>query len=656
VLADAAAIALAAGGLACIAAAFAAGPGRLARLTLAAAALLAAASDATDSEPLLACAAAAAATGLVLLVLAHFGDLPRLAALDAVMCASAAAAVTAAAGGDATLAIALGGVAGGLALSRWQPTIGSGLVSTGTIALGLGPDVAVVAAPAFAAAAWRREQRVGPGPAFRWTVLAALLGFSTAALALLAVGQFTDLNDVGGALAVVTVLIGIARAGLTVTERLRESNARALTDELTGLGNRRLLIERLQAAIDRGGEIALLLIDLDGFKELNDTLGHHAGDEVLRQIGPRLGSAVRGHDTLARLGGDEFALILAPGDEVSASTAGLRLRNALERSFQVEDIVVHVDASIGIALCPLHARDPIGLLQRADVAMYEAKRVRTGHEVYLPERDRHSRERLALIGELREAIDAGQLVLRYHPKAQLSDGSVRGVEALVRWDHPEHGLLTPDNFLPLAEQSGLTRALTAFVLDRALDEIGALRGAPGLNVAVNLGPADLLDLELPAAVSGALERHAFAAEWLTLEVSEDVIVADPERTLDVLRRLRALGVAIALDDFGAGQSSLAHLKQLRLDELKIDRSFVAGMAAAASDLAIVRSTVDLGHRLGLRVVAEGAGSDEARELLAACGCDELQGDLVAQPMPAAELAEWLAARAGGRRRTPRSAA
>jgi diguanylate cyclase len=652
VLADVAGTVLAAGSLACLAAGLLGAPGRPARLALAASLALAAASYATDASLPARLAVLAAALGLALVVLRRFGRLPWLSVLDAVMGATSTAAVTAAAGGSIELMLAVAAVAAGGALSRWQPSPAMLLVSAGTIALGAG--VAPAAAPLLALAAWRSEAQVGPGPEFRWTVLAAIIAFATAALTLLAVGQFTMLSDAAGALAVVTVLAGMARAGVTVTERLRESNTRALTDDLTGLGNRRHLIERLQAAIDRGGELALLLIDLDGFKELNDTLGHHAGDQVLRQIGPRLDGAVRDHDTLARLGGDEFALVLAPGDEVAASTAGLRLRSALERSFQVEDIVVHVDASVGIALFPDHAPDPIGLLQRADVAMYEAKRMRTGHEVYLASRDRHSRERLALIGELRAAIDAGQLVLHYHPKADLPTGAVRSVEALVRWEHPRRGLLTPGHFLPLAEQSGLTRALTAFVLDRALSEIGALPGRPDLSVAVNLGPADLLDLGLPSEVASALERRAFPAERLTLEVSEDVIVADPDRTLDVLKRLRALGVGLALDDFGAGQSSLAHLRNLRLDELKIDRSFVLEMTAA--DLAIVRSTVDLGHRLGLRVVAEGAATQEAWELLADCGCDEAQGALLADPMPAGELAVWLARHAAGAPRGPATSA
>jgi diguanylate cyclase (GGDEF)-like protein len=656
VLEDVAGAVLAVGSLACLASGLLGASGRPARLALASALALATASSATDSPLPLRLAVLAASLGLALVVLDRFGRLSRLSVLDAVMGGTSAAAVTAALDGTAELALAVGGVAAGLALSRWQPSPAMLLIGAGTIAVGAGEHMATAAAPLLAAAAWRTEPRVGPGPEFRWTVLAALIAFATAALALLAIGQFTMLSDAAGALAVATVLAGMARAGVTVTSRLRESNVRAVTDDLTGLGNRRHLVERLQAAIDRGGELALLLIDLDGFKELNDTLGHHAGDQVLRQIGPRLGSAVREHDTLARLGGDEFALVLAPGDEVAASTAGLRLRGALEQSFDVEDIVVHIDASVGIALFPDHAPDAIGLLQRADVAMYEAKRMRTGHEVYLPSRDRHSRERLGLIGELRAAIDAGQLMLHYHPKAELPTGAIRGVEALVRWQHPVRGLLTPGHFLPLAEQSGLTRALTAFVLDRALSEIGAIRGEPELGVAVNLGPADLLDLELPLEVARAIERCGFPAERLTLEVSEDVIVADPERTLDVLERLRDLGVDLALDDFGAGQSSLAHLKNLRVDELKIDRSFVLGMSAETADLAIVRSTVDLGHRLGLRVVAEGAATQEAWDLLAECGCDEVQGDLVARPMPAADLAAWLARRATGAQQGPATSA
>ena len=408
-----------------------------------------------------------------------------------------------------------GGVAGGLALCRWRPGLSLLLALAGLAALAAGPWLAPLAALAIGAAAWVREPPAEPGPEFSPVVLTAILSFASVALTLLAIGQFTTVDDVAIALAIATVVSGMARAGLTVIERLRETRTQALTDDLTGLGNRRHLVDTLHATIEAAtgtdDELALLLIDLDGFKELNDTLGHHAGDEVLRQIGPRLQELLRGDDTLARLGGDEFAVILQPGDEASASTAGLRLRAALEQSFAVGGIRVHIDASVGIALFPAHSRDAMGLLQRADVAMYQAKRMRTGHEVYLAGRDRHSRQRLALVGELGAALEAGELVLHYQPKADLRTGVVRGVEALVRWDHPERGLLGPGHFLPLVEQSGLTRALTAFVLDRALEEVGRLRsGGHDLSVAINLGPADLLDLGLPSEVERLLDRHRFS--------------------------------------------------------------------------------------------------------------------------------------------------
>jgi diguanylate cyclase (GGDEF)-like protein len=405
-------------------------------------------------------------------------------------------------------------------------------------------------------------------------------------------------------------------------------------------------VDRLHAAIDSAADaddtLALLLIDLDGFKELNDTLGHPAGDEVLRQIGPRLDHILRADDTIARLGGDEFAVVLAPGDEATASAAGLRLRAALELPFEVGGIRVHIDASVGIALFPQHAGDALGLLQRADVAMYEAKRMRTGHEVYLQSRDRHSRQRLRLVGELHGALETGQLVLHFQPQADMRTGAVTGVEALVRWQHPERGLLGPGHFLPLVEQSGLTRALTSFVIDRALHELGELRaGGLDLGMAVNLGPADLLDLGLPSEVERLLRLHRCAPEHLELEVSEDVVMADVERTVDVLRGLRAIGVGTALDDFGAGHAALAHLKQLDVETLKIDCSFVMRVAQDVRDGAIVQSLVDLGRRLGLRVVAEGVETREAWELLVGWGCHEAQGHLLGRPMPADELMLWV---------------
>jgi diguanylate cyclase (GGDEF)-like protein len=596
--------------------------------------------------PWLLAGSVAGAVGLGLVVRRRVGAISRLSWLDAAMGGSSIGALAAALGARGPVIVAAAGVAGSLALSRWRPGWPL-LLGAGGLAL-LGAGVVIAALPLLLAAAWWPEPRAGPGPAFSWTVLVATLGFAFVALGLLTVGQLVRLGVLAVGLATVTVLVGMARAATTVTERLHESERQAVTDELTGLSNRRHLLDRLDAAIaeaESGGvRLALLLIDLDGFKELNDTLGHYAGDEVLRQIGPRLRALLRRDDTLARLGGDEFAVALAPGDEASASTAALRLRTALERSFELGDINVHVDASVGIALFPDHARDALGLLQRADVAMYEAKRMRTGHEIYAAARDRHSRQRLSLIGELRGAIAAGQLCVEYQPQAELATGIVRGVEALVRWAHPSLGLLAPAQFLALAEHSGLTRALTEFVLDRALEQIGERRREGfDLTVAVNLGPADLLDLGLPLEVSRLLDAHDFPAAALELEVSENVAMADPGRTVDVLARLRELGVGISLDDFGAGHTSLAHLKQLSVDELKIDRSFVLRMADDAHDAAIVRSTVDLAHRLGLRAIAEGVETRAAWELLAECACDEAQGDFLTRPLPAEALAAWLRA-------------
>jgi diguanylate cyclase (GGDEF)-like protein len=649
VLDAAAGIVLLAGALACLAAVLRARAPRAAPLLFAAALGFAAGREflaADDAEWASVAACVLAAAGVAALVVERGGRPNRLSWLDAVMGASSTGALVA--GGHAAPAavVAAGGVAGGLALSRWRvgPAIVCGLA--GLALLGAGDGVAAVAAVPLGVAAFRREPVAGPGPEFSPVVLAAVLAFATISLTLLTVGQFVSLPAVAAVLAIVTVLAGMARAGLTVVERLAESHERAITDDLTGLGNRRHLADRLadaiEAAGERGSELALLLVDLDGFKELNDTLGHPAGDEVLRQIGPRMRVLLRDSDTLARLGGDEFAVVLHPGDEAAASVAGLRLRAALEEPFTVEGIRVHIDASVGIALFPHHASDGLGLLQRADIAMYEAKRARTGHEVYLPSRDRHSRERLELMGELRDAIPAGELVLHYQAKAELATGQVRGVEALVRWAHPRRGLLAPGEFLPIAEQTGLTRALTTFVIDRAMEEICELRrDGFDLSVAVNLGPSDLLDLSLPSEVERMLSLRMLPPDRLRLEVSEDVVMAAPDRTLDVLAALRDIGVPTALDDFGRGHTSFGHLKQLGVDELKIDRSFVMRLVHDQQDAAIVHSTVDLGRRLGLRVVAEGVETPEAWAQLAAWVCDEAQGYYLGIPMPAADLSAWL---------------
>jgi diguanylate cyclase len=632
---------LACGALACAGTAVLRRHGRPAAALLAAALACAAVRELGAGSGLLVAACLLAAAGGGALVLARHGRPPRQSWLDAAMGASAAGAIAVALGAAAPTAVAVAAVAGVPSLARWDLSPALGAVLLGLLALAVDGVPTVLAVPLFALAAWLPEPPAEPGSEFSPVVLCALLLFAISALGLLIVGQFAAVPWPAAALATVTVLTGMARTSLTVTERLRASHLAAMTDDLTGLGNRRHLLERLGSAVDGGGEVALLLIDLDGFKELNDTLGHDAGDEVLRQLGPRMAETLRADATLARLGGDEFAVVLAPGDEAEASTTGLRLRSALERSFAVGGMRVHVDASIGIALFPAHGSDALALLRRADVAMYEAKRTRTGHEVYLPERDHHSRRRLELLGELRDALEAGQLVLHYQPKAEIATGAVHGVEALVRWAHPRRGLLLPGEFLPLAEHTGLGRALTAFVVDRALQEMAEF----DLTVAVNLGPADLLDLGLPSEIDRLLRRRRFAPEQLRLEVSEDVVMGDPERTLEVLAGLRAIGVATALDDFGAGHASLGHLKALRVDELKIDRSFVGSLPDDERDAAIVYATVELARRLGMRVVAEGVESAENWDALARLLCDEAQGFYLSRPLTATALGGWLRDRA-----------
>jgi diguanylate cyclase (GGDEF)-like protein len=425
----------------------------------------------------------------------------------------------------------------------------------------------------------------------------------------------------------------------------------ALHDDLTDLPNRALLYDRMEDALtaaERNGEpAALLLIDLDRFKEVNDTLGHDSGDRLLEEVAVRLREVVRRGDTLARLGGDEFAVLLRgiPHRGLAAELAG-RLQDALARPFTLNGVVAALDASIGIAHCPEHGTDVHTLVQRADVAMYDAKRSRTSIETYSPERDPYSAERLQLLGELRAAIGAGELVLHYQPKVDVVSQRVIGVEALVRWQHPVHGLLPPVAFIPLAERTGAISDLTRWVLDAALAQARVWSDAGlDLTMAVNLAAANIADATLPDAVAALLERHGIAGDRLECEISEHTVMADPRRAMGILERLRALGVRLSLDDFGTGHSSLSYLKRLPLDEVKIDRSFVMNMIEDDNDAAIVRTTIDLARNLGLEVVAEGVESQQIMNDLSALSCDVAQGFFLSRPLPAAELDGWLAARA-----------
>jgi diguanylate cyclase len=482
------------------------------------------------------------------------------------------------------------------------------------------------------------------------TVLAAPFVFALAALAVLVYAGLHHAPAASVVLAAGAALASMGRTALTFTDirRFAEVRRQATTDDLTGLPNRRhldrRLHERLDAARVRGASVALLLIDLDGFKELNDTLGHRAGDIVLEQIGPRLRGVLRAGDDLARLGGDEFAVVLS--EAADAEPVGRRIGQALAAGLTVDGIDVRIGASIGIAVFPEHGDDAETLLQRADVAMYQAKAARSGHAFYERDRDRHSRERLALIGELRDAIGTDQLVLHFQPKLDVATGDVHDVEALVRWMHPERGLLPPGAFVPLAEQTGVMGELTEHVLDAALRQVAEWyeRGLD-LSVAVNVSAATLLDEGWATDVAGALVRHGVPASRLRIEITEDALMGDAERALRVVEGLVAAGIGVSVDDFGTGYSSLGLLKHLPVDELKIDRTFVRDLLTDDADAAIVQSVVDLGRRLGLRTVAEGVEDAETLDRIAEYGVAVAQGYHIARPLPAAELERWLAARA-----------
>jgi diguanylate cyclase (GGDEF)-like protein len=438
----------------------------------------------------------------------------------------------------------------------------------------------------------------------------------------------------GGGL--VLLFAALFRIVAGASRRLRQQ---ALQDALTGLPNRTLLHARAERALRGDEPAAMLLIDLDRFKEVNDTLGHDYGDALLVEVAERLGAALRREDTLARLGGDEFAVLVAgaPDRAAVAEIAG-RLQDALRCPFALRGVAVELEASIGVALYPQHGGTAGELLQRADVAMYDAKRGRQGVATYAPERDPYSADRLGLLAELRRAIERDELVLHYQPKVSLGTGELTGVEALVRWRHPSRGLLGPGEFVPLAERTGAVADLTRWVVDRALAQQRAWREQGiDLPVAVNLAAANTVDVALPDVVARLLERHGVPGERLACEISEHTVMADPVRATDVLGGLRALGVRLSLDDFGTGHSSLAYLKRLPLDEVKIDRSFVAGMADDENDAVIVRSTIDLARNLGLEVVAEGVESVDIMHALADLRCDIAQGYFISRPLPADEL-------------------
>jgi diguanylate cyclase (GGDEF)-like protein len=436
----------------------------------------------------------------------------------------------------------------------------------------------------------------------------------------------------------------------SMTTRLKELyeslESLAFTDPLTKLPNRTLFHDRLEQAIEDAKRdykpFALFLMDLDRFKDINDTLGHQIGDKLLQQVAARLRSKLRDIDTVARMGGDEFAILLPAVNDKHATMAARMLLQALRTPFRIEEQSLDIGASIGIALYPDHGVDANILIQRADVAMYSAKNSNSSHAFYDGKIDQHNPTRLTLLGELRHAVEQEQFVLYFQPKVDLKNFQVMGVEALVRWNHPREDLLLPDTFVPLLEQTGMIRSLTPWVLNESLRQGQQLQdqGLP-ITISMNLSVRDLQDPYLADAFAEQLAALQISPRWLELEITESAVMTEPERALEVLARLSAMGLRIAIDDFGTGYSSLSYLKKLPVNTIKIDKSFIIGMERDENDAAIVRTSVDLAHNLKLEVVAEGVENEETLKRLSELGCDTAQGHYISRPLSAEELAVWL---------------
>jgi diguanylate cyclase (GGDEF)-like protein len=492
----------------------------------------------------------------------------------------------------------------------------------------------------MALALWRPDSTPATDPGRSAAILTVPLLATIVATLVLVVGSLGQVSMAAIALATITLGLVALRTLISFrqVQRLSDAHHQAITDELTGLGNRRCLFEsgaRALAAVSAPDRLALVMIDLDNFKDVNDALGHHAGDEVLRETAARLADCASPGDVLVRLGGDEFALLfpLAPGHDGQDAAESLLAR--VSRPVIVEGTSIRLEASVGVAQSRPLERNVADLLRRADLAMYSAKSGNLRVTVYDPQLDADNAVRLRTMQELETAFAQKQFVLHYQPKVDLRTGASIGAEALVRWQHPQRGLLYPDAFLPLVEQSGLIGALTRQVLAGAIGQVAAWR-AEGMEVtvAVNLSATDLLDATLAPEVARLLKMHDVPADALELEITESVLMSDPECARTVLESLQRLGLRIAIDDYGTGYSSLAYLRDLPVDELKIDRTFVARVTSDPRSAAIVRSTVELGHALGFEVVAEGVEDAATLDVLLESGCDLAQGYLFSRPVPA----------------------
>lgn len=468
-----------------------------------------------------------------------------------------------------------------------------------------------------------------------------LRDFLVTNVVLLSIGGIATLVFADGVWGLVLVAVPVVAAHVFATASAKHSHD-STHDRLTGLGNREQMHSNLVRAIDatqktEGGGPSLVVLDLDHFKDVNDTLGHPVGDQVLREVAARLSEAAPEGATVHRLGGDEFAMVMR-GDLAAARAAAHALLAAFDTPISVETLDLMVRASVGVAVAPLHGADVDALMKNVDIALYHAKLERDRISIYSPGFDVNTVERLRLLGDLRTALDARQLSVVYQPQVDLASGRTVGVEALVRWNHPTRGRIAPDDFIPLAENSGLIFPLTAFVLDTALSQLALWRSSGHqLRMAVNLSARHLSDLGLPRQVAAAAARHEVPLDALVLEVTETAILSDPIRADSVIRALRQSGVELSIDDYGTGNASLSYLKRLEIDELKIDRSFVSGMVKDKHDAIIVNSTIQLALDLGLRVVAEGIEDGPTTAALRKAGGVIGQGFFLGRPAGPADI-------------------
>jgi diguanylate cyclase (GGDEF)-like protein len=472
----------------------------------------------------------------------------------------------------------------------------------------------------------------------------------SALLTLAAVYVAIELGTIG--IVLFALVLGVFQylVGELLTSKRRSEKLQriATTDELTGLGNREqfhaTIAQRISVAREAGRSFAVLLMDLDRFKEINDTLGHHYGDVLLKDLGPRLTSSIGEGGFVARLGGDEFGILLAEdaGDVAVLDVVMARLFKSVSQPFMIDELSLEVGASVGVARFPHDGEDSHALLRCADIAMYAAKETQTEFKIYTADQNQHSKRRLGVLSGIRHALVQDEIVVHYQPIIDLDKGHVHGAEGLVRWQHPEHGLIPPGAFVQIVEQTGLIGPLTRHVLERSIAECAAWRkDGREMSVAVNLSVRNLLDHDLPIEIARLLSSYGLPPEALQLEITESMIMSDPERALATVTRLSGLGVRLSVDDFGTGYSSLANLRKMPINELKIDRSFVSPMLVNESDLIIVRSTINLGHDLGLNVIAEGVEDSPTLDELAVLGCDLAQGYHVSKPMPAEAFNNWL---------------